>query len=133
MDDTITKLAINRLIVVPFTIHPVLQTPSVTKLRTAPLIARFASYGDIVNYNTRSRASFFSENFLRQFSADEERPAIAMIGSHGSFFSWLTHTSAADTAAATVKCWLDFREGANLPCRNGEADQPAPKGYGKSD
>jgi hypothetical protein len=32
------------------------------------LIARSASYGDIVNYNTTSRASFFSRNFRAQFS-----------------------------------------------------------------
>jgi hypothetical protein len=31
MDDTVTKLAIDRLIVIPFTIHPVLQTPETAR------------------------------------------------------------------------------------------------------
>jgi hypothetical protein len=59
MDDTVAELSINRLIVVPFTIHPVLQTPLGDKTAPAPLIARSASSGDIVNYNTKARASFF--------------------------------------------------------------------------
>ncbi len=43
-DDTIPKLAINRLTVVPLTMHPVFE--------------HCASYSDIVNYNTSSHASF---------------------------------------------------------------------------
>src|SRR6266446_7037455 len=42
-NDTIPKLSINRLPIVPFTLHPVFHR---------------ASYGDIVNYNTSSHASF---------------------------------------------------------------------------
>jgi len=59
MDDLVAKLSVNRLIVIPFTIHPVLQTPLVINPRAALLIARSASYSDIVNYNTSARASFF--------------------------------------------------------------------------
>src|SRR5207245_4440432 len=44
-DDTMAKLAVNRLTVVPFTMHPVFD--------------HCASYSDIVNYNTSSQASFF--------------------------------------------------------------------------
>src|SRR5918996_636797 len=59
MHASIAKLAIDRLSVIPFTIHPALQTPTATKLRAAPVIARLVSYSDIGNYNTRARASFF--------------------------------------------------------------------------
>ena len=44
-DDTISELSINRLTIVPFTLHPVFHRPS--------------SFSDIVNYNTNSRASLF--------------------------------------------------------------------------
>jgi hypothetical protein len=50
------------------------------RLRAAPLIARSASYGDIVNYNTKAHASFFLKNFLRQFYADGEWSVIATTG-----------------------------------------------------
>jgi hypothetical protein len=63
MDDTVSKLSINWLIIIPFTIHPVLQTPIAAKRRAAPVIVSSASYGDIVNYNTSSRASFFFDFF----------------------------------------------------------------------
>src|SRR5437879_2613619 len=53
-DDTIPKLAVNWLTVVPLTIHPVF------KVRGIALIDHRASYSDIVNYNTSSHASFFS-------------------------------------------------------------------------
>ena len=36
MDDMVAKLSINRLIIIPFTIHPVLQTPLLTRLRARP-------------------------------------------------------------------------------------------------
>ena len=59
MHASIAELAINRLSVIPFTIHPALQTPSATKLRAAPVIASSASYSDIDNYNTIAHASAF--------------------------------------------------------------------------
>src|SRR5437016_6050265 len=65
MHDTVAELTINGLIIIPFTIHPVLQTPLVPKLCVAPLIAQSASYSDIVNYNTISHASFFLKIFRR--------------------------------------------------------------------
>jgi len=46
------KLAVNRLTVVPFTMHPVFD--------------HCASYSDIVNYNTSSQASFFLFFFARR-------------------------------------------------------------------
>src|SRR5206468_5431742 len=64
MDDTVAKLSINRLIIIPFTIHPVLQTPLLTRFRARPSVDCSPSYGDIVNYNTRSRASVFLKFFL---------------------------------------------------------------------
>src|SRR5205823_13698497 len=48
-DDTIPQLSINRLTVVPFTVHPVFHCPSSS---------------DIHNYITISRASLFFEIFL---------------------------------------------------------------------
>jgi hypothetical protein len=72
MHDTVAKLSINRLIIIPFTIHPVLQTPFAAKPHAALLIACSASYGDIVNYNTRSRASSFSKTFSRQFEGPDK-------------------------------------------------------------
>jgi hypothetical protein len=46
----------------------VLQTPLATRLRARPpLIVHTGSYGDIVNYNTTARASFFYKNFRGQF------------------------------------------------------------------
>ena len=75
MHASIAKLAIDWLSVIPFTIHPVLQIPSTTKLRAAAVIARFASYSAIDNYNTRAHASLFSEIFLGQFlSGDKTAP-----------------------------------------------------------
>ena len=53
-DDTIPQLSINRLPVVPFTLHPVFH------------INHCASYSDIVNYNTSSQASFFYFFFARR-------------------------------------------------------------------
>src|SRR5258707_5145496 len=52
-DDTIAQLSINRLTVVPFTVHPVFHR---------------ASYGDILNYNTDSLASLFLFFFARHFA-----------------------------------------------------------------
>jgi hypothetical protein len=49
----VAKLAVNWLTVVPFTMHPVF---------------RWFSYGDVVNYNTNARASFFFKFFLGLFS-----------------------------------------------------------------
>ena len=74
MDDAVAKLSINRLIVIPFTIHPVLQTPIAAKRRAAPVIVCSASYSDIVDYNTNSHASFFFEFFCVRFYALGERP-----------------------------------------------------------
>ena len=51
-DDTIPKLAINRLTIVPFTLHPVFHHPS--------------SFSDIVNYSTVARASLFLFFFGRR-------------------------------------------------------------------
>jgi hypothetical protein len=59
MHASIAKLAIDWLSVIPVTIHPALQTPSATKLSAASVIACFASYGDIDNYNTSAHASAF--------------------------------------------------------------------------
>src|ERR1700720_994010 len=53
-DDTVTKLAVNRLTVIPFTIHSVFH------------INHCASYSDIVNYNTHAHASLFSFFFARR-------------------------------------------------------------------
>src|SRR6266566_10103703 len=53
-DDTVAKLAINRLTIVPFTRHSGFQ------------IDHFLSYSDIVNYNTSARASFFKFFFARR-------------------------------------------------------------------
>jgi hypothetical protein len=52
MDDLVTELTINRLSIIPFTIHPTLQTPMAAKSRAALVIACSASYSAIVNYNT---------------------------------------------------------------------------------
>src|SRR5437016_7255909 len=60
-DDTIPKLAVNWLTIVPLTIHPVF------KVRGIALIDHRASYSDIVNYNTSSHASFFSIFLCPQF------------------------------------------------------------------
>jgi hypothetical protein len=75
MDDTVTKLSINRLIIMPFTIHPALQTP---KAACGPVIARFASYGDIVNYNTKSHANFFLPILFASIYEGENKPVVAM-------------------------------------------------------
>src|SRR6266480_3946929 len=53
VDDTIAKLAINRLTIVPFTRHSRFQ------------IDHFLSYSDIVNYNTIPQASLFLIFFAR--------------------------------------------------------------------
>mgnify|MGYP003694567249 CR=1 FL=1 len=68
MHHAVAKLTIDRLIIIPFTIHPVLQTPLGKRLRNSDRVPVCSSYGDIVNYNTRSRASFFnffSPDFMR--------------------------------------------------------------------
>src|SRR5581483_7770110 len=102
MDDTIPKLSINRLIIIPFTIHPVLQTPTATNLRATPPIASFASYGDIVNYNTRSRASLFLKKILRRSS---------LRCSHGAVSPC---TTGSDTMSASTR-----RGGYNWGANNG--------------
>src|SRR6266542_4791144 len=63
MDDTVAKLAVNRLTVVPFTMHPVLH--------------HCASYSVIVNYNTTSHASFYLFFFARRFSHERRTRAHA--------------------------------------------------------
>src|SRR6266487_2766316 len=66
MDDTIAKLAINRLTIVPFTRHSRFQ------------IDHFLSYSDIVNYNTIPQASlfliFFARCSRRHLHWDKELP-----------------------------------------------------------
>src|SRR5262245_12810883 len=64
MHAPIAKLAIDWLSFIPFTIHPVLQTPLATRLRAAPVIACSASYSDIDNYNTKAHASLFFGKFF---------------------------------------------------------------------
>ena len=65
MHAPIAKLAIDWLSVIPFTIHPVLQTARLQQSCERPLsIACSASYGDIVNYNTIARARRFFGNFF---------------------------------------------------------------------
>ena len=59
MDDPIAKLAINRLTIIPFTSHFVLQMQAGTALSSTRSIDFSLSYSDIVNYNTMSRASSF--------------------------------------------------------------------------
>jgi hypothetical protein len=71
VNDPIAKLSINRLTVIPFTIHPALQTTLARGFRDLVLIDP-ASYGDIVNYITNALATFF-EKFLRR----EHRPCNA--------------------------------------------------------
>ena len=62
-NDTIAKLSINRLTIVPFTLHPVFHR---------------ASYSDIVNYNTSPQASlfliFFARRSRRQFAINRHPP-----------------------------------------------------------
>jgi len=57
MDSAVAQLAIDRLTVVPFTIHPVFD-PGV-------------SFSVVVDYNTISRASFFLKKFSSRDSALE--------------------------------------------------------------
>src|SRR5260370_581689 len=57
-DDTIAQLSINRLTVVPFTVHSVFHR---------------ASYGDILNYYTDSLASLFLFFFARHFRRHPHR------------------------------------------------------------
>src|SRR6478672_2864586 len=59
MHDTIAKLAIDWLSVIPFTIHSVLQTALLPSASGPASIERCVSYSDIVNYITIARASLF--------------------------------------------------------------------------
>src|SRR5438128_8207326 len=67
VNNTIAKLAIDWLSVIPFTIHSVLQTALLPSASGPASIERCVSYSDIVKYNTISRASSFCQNFSRQF------------------------------------------------------------------
>jgi len=44
MNNTVAQLAINRLTVIPFTIHPVLQESTATELRNLASIVSCPSY-----------------------------------------------------------------------------------------
>jgi hypothetical protein len=68
VDDTIAKLSINRLTVIPLTIHPALQTTFGRGFRDLVLIDP-ASYADVVNYITNALASLFKKNFRRENQA----------------------------------------------------------------
>jgi len=57
MHDAIAKLAINRLMIIPFTIHSLFQTSPSAEMRRLTAIDDCASYGVVVNYNTRDRKS----------------------------------------------------------------------------
>src|SRR5207237_6791658 len=76
VNNTIAKLAIDWLSVIPFTIHSVLQTALLPSASGPASIERCVSYSDIVNYITIAHASLFLQNFSRQFYAAEQ-PAIA--------------------------------------------------------
>jgi len=58
VDDPIAQLSINRLSVIPFTIHPALQTTFARGFRDLVLIDP-VSFSDIVNYITSALASPF--------------------------------------------------------------------------
>ena len=60
-DDTIAQLAVDRLAVVPFTIHPVFRVALTSDMRGAAGLG--FSYSVIVDYNTTSRASIFFDFF----------------------------------------------------------------------
>jgi hypothetical protein len=61
----VAQLAINRLTVIPFSIHPVLQIRLVRKRGDTALLALCPSFSVVVNYNGHSQAnSFFL--FLRR-------------------------------------------------------------------
>jgi hypothetical protein len=60
MHATITKLAVNWLTVIPFTIHSFLFK-SLLRQAGEALIERCSSYGVIANYNTTARANVFLE------------------------------------------------------------------------
>jgi hypothetical protein len=65
MDGPVAQLAVNRLAIVPITIHPVsLRFPSKKEVGRPGSIDQRISYSDIVNYNTISLASFFIFFFL---------------------------------------------------------------------
>src|SRR5713101_809514 len=64
VDDAIAKLAINRLTIVPFTVHPVLQIGLAREGQDTVSIHHCISYSDVVDYNTISRASLFFDFLL---------------------------------------------------------------------
>jgi hypothetical protein len=74
MHAAITKLAVNWLVVAPFTVHPI-HIPHRSEVQELPSIDDQSSYSVIGNYNTIALASTFLQKFLRAIYADKERLA----------------------------------------------------------
>jgi hypothetical protein len=63
VDATVAKLAIDRLTIVPLTIHSVLPKAGLHGVHRTGLLDCCTSYSDVVNYNTIARARFFLNFF----------------------------------------------------------------------
>jgi hypothetical protein len=59
MDAAITKLAVNGLTIIPFTIHSLFSQAPAPAVRLSAAIDHFSHHGVIANYNTKSHANLF--------------------------------------------------------------------------